>query len=200
MADENVIQSEKFLMLANKTYEDNKKKWSTHLFERQMDWDEDVYSDTILKVYDYIQKNGIADDSEQGLLNYWFKAFMINIRREKQYSRNAYRDLNVDATEELDKEFNGDEELEEKKKRHIYDDWLVYNILLIVEKTFDSKSFYCFRLYYLYPKMTYEKLKELTKIKDCKKRVITIKKWLQENLDKGKLMEQFNKYYYDDGN
>lgn len=192
----NDSQAQQFLMFANDNYEDFKKKWSTHIYERQLDWDEDVFSDTILKVYDYIQKNGIADDSPQGLANYWFKAFMINIKREKQYSRNAYRDLNVDASEELDKEFNGEDERKQKIKNDVFDDWLTYNILLIVEQKFDEKSFYCFRLYYLYKKMTYEKLRQITKVKDCKKRVTTIKKWLQENLDKHKLEKEFNKYYY----
>lgn len=143
-------------------------------------------------------KIGIKDDSEQGLANYWFKSFLTNIRRESQYSRNAYRDLNIDASDELDKSFNGDDELKEKIRRHIYDDWLVVTILSIVEKQFDATSFYCFRLYYILPKMTYDKLRKITKVKDCKKRVVTIKTWLKENLDKKLLDKEFNKYY--DGN
>lgn len=134
-----------------------------------------------------IQNNGLA--------NYWFKSFMINIKREGQYSRNAYRDLNINPSEELDKQYNGEEELQAKIRRHIYDDWVVTTTLLIVEKTFDSLSFNCFRLYYLLPKMTYEKLREITKVKDCKKRVVTIKNWLQQNLDKKLLDKEFTRYY-----
>lgn len=195
---ENEIQARKYLNLANDKYLDYLKKWRTHIQDKGYDWDEDVFSDTILKVYDNILKNGIKDDSEEGLSNYWFKSFIVNIKREKQYSRNLYRDMNVDASEELDKEYNGDDELKLKIRRHIYDDWLSVRLLQIVEQNFTSREFRCFRLYYIVPKMTYEKLRDLTKIKDCKKIVNTIKKWLIENTDKHQLDKEFSKWYDND--
>lgn len=194
----NEIQARKYLNLANDKYLDYLKKWRTHIQDKGYDWDEDVFSDTILKVYDNILKNGIKDDSEEGLSNYWFKSFIVNIKREKQYSRNLYRDMNVDASEELDKEYNGDDELKLKIRRHIYDDWLSVRLLQIVEQNFTSREFRCFRLYYIVPKMTYEKLRDLTKIKDCKKIVNTIKKWLIENTDKHQLDKEFSKWYDND--
>ena len=194
----NEIQARKYLNLANDKYLDYLKKWRTHIQDKGYDWDEDVFSDTIIKVYDNILKNGIKDDSEEGLSNYWFKSFIVNIKREKQYSRNLYRDMNVDASEELDKEYNGDDELKLKIKRHIYDDWLSVRLLQIVEQNFTSREFRCFRLYYIVPKMTYEKLRDLTKIKDCKKIVNTIKKWLIENTDKHQLDKEFSKWYDND--
>ena len=45
--------------------------------------------------------------------------------------------------------------------------------------------------------MTYERLREITKIKDAKKRVLQVRTWLQENLTKKQLIKEFNKYYYD---
>lgn len=194
----NETQARKYLNLANDKYLDYLKKWRTHIQDKGYDWDEDVFSDTIIKVYDNILKNGIKDDSEEGLSNYWFKSFIVNIKREKQYSRNLYRDMNVDASEELDKEYNGDDELKLKIKRHIYDDWLSVRLLQIVEQNFTSREFRCFRLYYIVPKMTYEKLRDLTKIKDCKKIVNTIKKWLIENTDKHQLDKEFSKWYDND--
>lgn len=194
----NETQARKYLNLANDKYLDYLKKWRTHIQDKGYDWDEDVFSDTILKVYDNILKNGIKDDSEEGLSNYWFKSFIVNIKREKQYSRNLYRDMNVDASEELDKEYNGDDELKLKIRRHIYDDWLSVRLLQIVEQNFTSREFRCFRLYYIVPKMTYEKLRDLTKIKDCKKIVNTIKKWLIENTDKHQLDKEFSKWYDND--
>lgn len=194
----NETQARKYLNLANDKYLDYLKKWRTHIQDKGYDWDEDVFSDTIIKVYDNILKNGIKDDSEEGLSNYWFKSFIVNIKREKQYSRNLYRDMNVDASEELDKEYNGDDELKLKIRRHIYDDWLSVRLLQIVEQNFTSREFRCFRLYYIVPKMTYEKLRDLTKIKDCKKIVNTIKKWLIENTDKHQLDKEFSKWYDND--
>ena len=188
-------QSSRFLKFANDHYEDYKKKWAKYLYDRQVDFDEDVFSETVLKVYDYINTNGIKDDSDSGLANYWFKSFNTNIKREKQYSRNVNRDKNIDATEELSKEMNGEDELKMKIRRHVYEDWSIFYILRLVEDNFDSISFHCFRLYYILDKMTYSKLREITKVPDSKKRVVTIKNWLKDNLTKQQMEKEFSKYY-----
>lgn len=188
-------QSSRFLDFANEHYDDYKKKWAKYLYDKQVDFDEDVFSETVLKVYDYINTNGIKDDSDSGLANYWFKSFNTNIKREKQYSRNVNRDKNIDATEELSKEMNGEDELKLKIRRHVYEDWSIFYILRLVEDNFDSISFHCFRLYYILDKMTYSKLREITKVPDSKKRVVTIKNWLKDNLTKQQMEKEFSKYY-----
>ena len=191
-------QSSRFLKFANEHYEDYKKKWAKYLYDRQVDFDEDVFSETVLKVYDYINTNGIKDDSDSGLANYWFKSFNTNIKREKQYSRNVNRDKNIDATEELSKEMNGEDELQLKIRRHVFEDWSIVYILRLVEDNFDQISFHCFRLYYILDKMTYSKLREITKVPDSKKRVVTIKNWLKDNLTKQQMEKEFSKYYDSD--
>lgn len=191
----NKEQATKFLNLASSKYVDNKKKWSKYLTDRDVEFDEDVYSDTILKVYDYIIKNGITDDSDEGLLNYWFKSFVTNIKRDKMYSRNANRDKTVDAEVELDKETNGDYELQIKIRRDVFDDWCAVQLLTVAEQEFDSITFHCFRLYYIVPNMTYEKLREITNVKDCKKRVTTVKQWLKEHFNLHQLEKEFSKFY-----
>ena len=192
---DNSEKAKRFLKFANDHYEDYKKKWAKYLYDRQVDFDEDVFSETVLKVYDYINTNGIKDDSDSGLANYWFKSFNTNIKREKQYSRNVNRDKNIDATEELSKEMNGEYELQLKIRRHVFEDWSIVYILRLVEDNFDSISFHCFRLYYILDKMTYSKLREITKVPDSKKRVVTIKNWLKDNLTKQKMEKEFSKYY-----
>lgn len=194
---DNTEQASRFLKFVNDNYNNLKKKWAKYLIDKQIDFDEDVYSETILKVYDYISANGIKDDSESGFANYFFRAFNINIKREKQYSRNLNRDKNIDATEELDKEFNGDDELKLKIRRQVFDDWSIVYILRLVENNFDSISFHCFRLYYVLDKMTYQRLREITKVPDSKKRVVTIKNWLKDNLTKKDLEKEFSNYYDD---
>lgn len=194
----NEVLANNFLELVNSRYLSLRMKWRKHMNDRCIVWDDDVFNDTILKVYDKILSNGIDDNSENGMLNYLFKSFILNIKRDKQYSRNAYKDDNIDPSFELDKQFNGDDEMEMKIRRDVFDDWSVVYLLKLVEDNFDSISFYCFRLYYIIPKMTYESLRKITKIKDCKKRVITIKKWLRNNISEQELKERFNKYYDND--
>ena len=191
-------QASRFLQFVNDNYNNLKKKWAKYLIDRQIEFDEDIYSETILKVYDYINKHGINDTTDSGFANYFFKAFNINIKREKQYSRNLNRDRNFDATEELSKEMNGEDELKLKIRRHVYEDWSIFYILRLVEDNFDSISFHCFRLYYILDKMTYSKLREITKVPDSKKRVVTIKNWLKDNLTKQQMEKEFSKYYDSD--
>ena len=195
LIDDNSEKAKRFLQFVNDNYNNLKKKWAKYLIDKQIDFDEDVYSDTILKVFDYINTNGIKDDSESGFANYFFRAFNINIKREKQYSRNVNRDKNIDATEELSKEINGEDELKLKIRSQVFDDWAVVYILRLVEDNFDQISFHCFRLYYILDKMTYSKLREITKVPDSKKRVVTIKNWLKDKLTKKQLEKEFLKYY-----
>lgn len=193
--NDNSSQAKRFLQFANDNYEDYKKKWRKYLIDRQIEFDDDVFSDTILKVYDYIKKHGINDTTDSGMANYWFRSFNTNIKREKQYSRNINRDCNINAYESLDKETNGEYELKLKIRRHVYEDWSIVYILRLVEDNFDSISFHCFRLYYILDKMTYSKLREITKVPDSKKRVVTIKNWLKDNLTKQQMEKEFSKYY-----
>ena len=192
---DNTEQATRFLQFVNDNYNNLKKKWAKYLIDRQIEFDEDIYSETILKVYDYISANGIKDDSESGFANYFFRAFNINIKREKQYSRNLNRDSNIDAIEELSKEINGEDELKLKIRNQVFDDWSIVYILRLVEDNFDQISFHCFRLYYVLNKMTYSKLREITKVPDSKKRVVTIKNWLKDKLTKKQLEKEFSSYY-----
>lgn len=193
--NDNSEQAANFLQFANDNYNDFKKKWRKYLIDRQIEFDDDVFSDTILKVYDYIKKHGINDTTDSGMANYWFRSFNTNIKREKQYSRNINRDCNINAYESLDKETNGDYELQLKIRRQVFDDWSIVYILRLVENNFDQISFHCFRLYYILDKMTYSKLREITKVPDSKKRVVTIKNWLKDNLTKQQMEKEFSKYY-----
>ena len=62
---------------------------------QRLEYDEDIFSDTYLKIYEKIRKNGLQDTTEEGMLNYTFIAFKINTLREPQYARNKKRNLNV---------------------------------------------------------------------------------------------------------
>lgn len=188
-------QARKFLEYADRHYGEYKLKWKKYVTDSNLDFDEDVFSDTILKVYDYIIQNGIKDDSDEGLANYWFKSFVMNIKREKMYSRNQKRDFNVDASEELDTRDDGTEELMLKLRQQTYSDYAIIYILKEVESNFDSLTFYCFRLYFILPKMTYERLRSITNVKDCKRRVVQAKKWVKENIKKEEIMIKFNEWY-----
>lgn len=155
-------RAKEFLDLAGKLYEQNKRKWS-NIVE---DFDEDVYSDTIIKVYDSILKGA---DTEGDLQGYWFKSFKNNIIKKQS------KDV-----ETVDAEKTLKEKEEEENNINIYYS-TISDILLKVKHKFGRKTFEVFRMYLLC-NMSYERLDELTGL-DSKERISKVRKWLNGNKD-----------------
>ena len=68
-------RAKEFLELSGKLYIQNRDKWKKMLD----DFDEDIYNDTIIKVYESILKGA---DTEGDLNGYWFKSFKNNLNRK----------------------------------------------------------------------------------------------------------------------
>ena len=81
-----------------------------------------------------------------------------------------------------------------KIKKQLFEDYSLIYILEQVENNFDTISFNVFRLKTMLP-CTYQKLREITKVKDCKKRVVKIMKWLRENITEKEILTNFKKNY-----
>ena len=192
------IVADKWMEVISLRYNEIKEGFTMECRKTITDFDEDIFHSTILNCYNTIKLKGLTDLTEQGMKNYLFRAFKMNTKREALYMRNAKRDSNISDSDVMSiYERNGlyEETTEEKIKKQLLNDYSIVYILNQVEANFDTISFYCFRLKWLIPKMTYRKLRELTSVKDCKKRCINIMKWLKENIDRGKIMTEFEKEY-----
>lgn len=187
------IVADKWIGIINDEYEEIKRGFELSCKKEMTAFNEDVFQSTILNCYNAILKNGMTDLTRQGMKNYLFKAFKMNIKREALYMRNAKRDDNVDDDEmrEILDMRDDTDSTKEKVDAQLFNDWTVIRVLEILEDEFDTITFNCFRLKWLVPGMTYTKLKELTKVKDCKKRCIDVMKWCRENLD----MDVFRQYF-----
>lgn len=187
------IVADKWIGIINDEYEEIKRGFELSCKKEMTAFDEDVFQSTILNCYNAILKNGITDLTRQGMKNYLFKSFKMNIKREAMYMRNAKRDDNVDDNEmrEILDMRDDTDSTKEKIDAQLFNDWTVIKVLEILEDKFDTITFNCFRLKWLVTGMTYTKLKELTKVKDCKKRCIDVMKWCRENLD----MDVFRQYF-----
>ena len=154
-------RAREFLELSGRLYEANKNKW-----KKMVDgFDEDVYNDTILKVYDSILK---GEDIEGDLVGYWFKSFKTNIKRYKDYSYEKNKD-----TKDVIEYLKGKED-EENRVNVYYSE--ISDILLKVKHKFDRKTFEIFRMYLLC-NVSYERLDELTGL-DSKERISKVRRWL----------------------
>ena len=160
-------RAKEFLELSGRLYTTNKEKW-----KKMVDgFDEDIYNDTILKVYDNILKGA---DTQGDLNGYWFKSFKNNLNRNKDYSHKKKRD-DTDVIELLK-----DKEYEENNVNLYYS--TISDILLKVKHKFDRKTFEVFRMYLLCD-MSYEQLNSITGMTDCKERISKVKKWINEFKD-----------------
>lgn len=192
------IVADKWMEVISIKYKEIKEGFIMECRKTMTDFDEDIFHSTILNCYNTIKLKGLTDLTEQGMKNYLFRSFKMNTKREALYMRNARRDNNISGVDAMSVyERNGleDETTEEKVRKQLLDDYSVVYILNMVENNFDMISFYCFRLKWLIPKMTYQRLREITKVKDCKKRCIDIMKWLKENVNKEDILTEFEKEY-----
>lgn len=191
-----------FLNYINNHYTELKNKYWKFCQEKQYTWDEDIYSDTILKCYDVIiKKGGLRDKTPQGIENYFFMAFKNNIMNEQRYSRNKKRDKNISSDHINDlyelwynENFN---DARVKITNDLYKDFSILYIMTQVEDNFDQEHFYLFRVKTLVPEMTFKKLAETTKIKASRKKVIEVMRWVKENIKKNDIRKLFYNMYGD---
>ena len=196
------MDERKFLEYIDSHYDLLKRKYCRYCKENNIQWDEDLFSETILKCYDAIKKKkGLDDCTEQGIENYFFISFKMNLKREKLYARNEKRDANITSdniSEVYEDWYNANNGTEREKLVHdLYIDFSTIFILHLVEEHFDADTYYLFRLKYLIKGMTYKALQEKTKLKKVRQRVVEVKQWLQKNVTKEMVREAFFDVYGD---
>ena len=189
-----------FLHYINDHYQLLKNKYRKFCKEKDYQWDEDIYSDTILKCYEAIQRKGqMEDTTDQGIENYFFRSFKQNLQREKQYCRVSKRDLNVksdDINQLYEVWFNDNKDSSTNKiKNDLFKDFTILYLMHKVEDNFDTEHFYLFQLKTLIPDMTYRKLQEKTNIPSCRQKVVNVKNWLKDNVTKEEINKAFQKMY-----
>ena len=167
--------------------------------EKDYQWDEDIFQDTIVNCYSAITKKGkLQDTSNQGIENYFFKSFKMNLMREKQYARNQKRDLNVEA-DDVDVMYeewtnNNKEDARTKILSDMWKDFSCLYIMMLVEDNWDDEHFYLFRLKHLC-NMTYKQLTDKTGIKGVRQKILDVKQWLKDNLTKEEINKAFQLAY-----
>lgn len=179
-------------------YDEQKEKLTKYCHHKHMTFDEDIFSDTLTKVAEKIQKKGIKDDTDKGFENYLFKSFKINTIRDKQYSRNAKRDDNqAEAVNELwESWYNEHHETEDEKLiRDLKKDFSILYLSDAVIQQFGEEICHLFLTKYYY-QLTYkqlsEKYKNIPKLRD---KLLEVKRYLQENVTKEDINQAFWQKY-----
>ena len=191
-----------FLNYINDHYNELKNKYWKFCQEKQYEWDEDIFSDTILKCYDCIKKKGeLKDKTSYGIESYFFKAFKNNIMNEQRYSRNKKRDKNInsDTINDLYETWYNDNFNDARVKiiNDLFKDFSILYIMMQVESNFDSEHFYLFKVKTLVPDMTFKKLADTTKIKASRRKTIEVMHWVKDNIKKEEIRTVFFQVYGD---
>lgn len=154
-------EADEFMTTAGLLYEGNRKKWRSILKNKGIEFNEDIYNDSILKTYDAILKKEVGSD----YMGYWYKTFLNNSKRDLKYSYHN-RDDGVDVIEYL-KEFPY-EEYKDKTDT-------IIEVVKMVRDSSTPRGFHLFLMYYMIPEMTYDELKKITGISDVKGIIMRIK-------------------------
>ena len=190
---------DKFINYISQHYDELKCKYRTFCGLNGYHWDEDIYSDTILKCYDAIAKKGkLNDTTAQGIENYFFISYKLNIKREGQYARNQKRDLNItsDSINDIYEQWYNENNTTSRSKlvNDLWKDFSTLYIMNVVENNFPAEDFYLFKLKTLC-NMTYKQVQEKTQAKKVRQRVVDVKKWLQANVKKEDVKTAFYEIY-----
>ena len=180
--------ADKWLQYIGTIYEEYRMKYFKMANNLNYNVNEDMLNDTILACYNSIARNNLQDTSPQGMRNYLFRAFKINLNAISNYDKR--KDV-VDDLSALAEQYEAmGEATYNKIKKQIFEDFSVIYLLSKVEDNFDSISFHCFRLKTMLP-CTYQRLREITKVKDAKKRVVKIMKWIRLNITRQDIYNAF---------
>ena len=180
--------ADKWLQYIGTIYEEYRMKYFKMANDLNYNVNEDMLNDTILACYNSIARNNLSDTTEQGMRNYLFRAFKVNLNAVSNYDKR--KDIVDDLTTLVEQYENQGEATYKKIKKQLLDDYSLIYIFEQVENNFDTITFHCFRLKTMLP-CTYQKLREITKVKDCKKRVVKVNKWLRENMTRQDIYNAF---------
>lgn len=198
----NKEKADNYLIWFSHHYQELKGKYAKFCKENNYEWDEDIFSDTYLKIYDCIIKNGIKDDTPHGMSGYTFMSFKNNIRNEQRYCRSRLRDKNISSdniNDLYESWYNKTQDSSRVKLEHdLFQDFSILYIMLRVEERFDPEYVYLYKVKTLTKGMTFKKLQtEHKNIKSTRKKVIDVQNWVKNNITKEEIRKEFNELYGD---
>ena len=160
-------------------------------------YSEDTLNDTVIQIHKIIQKKGSLNDmSERGILNYFTRSYVNNLRMEKRYAYIKKRDHNITQEEFNERYEQSQSSKQDKIIKDLLEDFSVLFILKLVELNFDNEHYYLYKLKMLCNK-TYKQIHDQTHIKKSRDKIIEVNKWVKQNLTRDIIKKEFNEIYGD---
>lgn len=195
ISEDNQKAADKWLQYIGKVYDEYLIFFSNG---EGMDEASEKLNTTILNCYDAIRRNGLKDDTEQGMKNYLYRAYQTNkwaLKVNDKYTKR--RELVDDDTLVTYYDNTIQEDTEEKITKQLYDDFRAVYLVTMVEENMDRTDSFCWRVKHFVPNATYKNISKITNTPNAKSRVIRVNKWLKENIDNKAVMNAFKSYMED---
>ena len=186
--DEELKPEEVYFTCISKNYNNLKQVCNDVCKRNKEQYSEDALNDTVIQVHKIIQKKGKLDDmSDNGIMRYFVRSYVNNLRMEKRYAYHKKRDYNI--TQE---EFNDRYEIIKDQ----LEDFSVLYIMKLVELNFPPEQLYLYKLKMICNK-TYKQIHDETKIKKSRDKIIEVNKWVKNNLTRDVIKKEFMSIYGD---
>lgn len=190
-----------FLDYVGKHYEAIQGKLKIICGRNKQPYNQDYLQESIIRCHNAIKKKGfLRDKTPYGIESYLIRAY-FNLDRETQRAAvNKKRDRNYNSeniNELYETYYNENNTSAIEKIKHDFEkDFSILYIMSAVEEHFSPEDFYLFKLKTLF-NMTYKQVAEKTNLKGVRTRILEIKKWLQENVNKDDVKDKLYETYKD---
>ena len=160
-------------------------------------YSEDALNDTVIQIHKIIKKKGKLDDmSDNGIMRYFVRSYVNNLRMEKRYAYHKKRDYNITQEEFNDRYEQSLSSKRDKIIKDLLEDFSVLYIMKLVELNFPPEQLYLYKLKMICNK-TYKQIHDYTKIKKSRDKIIEVNKWVKQNLTRDVIKKEFMSIYGD---
>ena len=195
--DEELKPEEVYFTCISKNYNNLKQVCKDVCKRNKEQYSEDSLNDTVIQVHKIIQKKGKLDDmSDNGIMRYFVRSYVNNLRMEKRYAYHKKRDYNITQEEFNDRYEQSLSSKRDKIIKDLLEDFSVLYIMKLVELNFPPEQLYLYKLKMICNK-TYKQIHDETKIKKSRDKIIEVNKWVKQNLTRDVIKKEFFDIYGD---
>ena len=195
--DEELKPEEVYFKCINKNYNNLKQVCKDVCKRNKEQYSEDALNDTVIQIHKIIKKKGKLDDmSDNGIMRYFVRSYVNNLRMEKRYAYHKKRDYNITQEEFNDRYEQSLSSKRDKIIKDLLEDFSVLYIMKLVELNFPPEQLYLYKLKMICNK-TYKQIHDYTKIKKSRDKIIEVNKWVKQNLTRDVIKKEFMSIYGD---
>ena len=195
--DKELKPEDVYFTCLNKNYNNLKQVCKDVCKRNQEQYSEDTLNDTVIQIHKIIQKKGQLDDmSDNGIMRYFVRSYVNNLRMKKRYAYHKKRDYNITQEEFNDRYEQSLSSKRDKIIKDLLEDFSVLYIMKLVELNFPPEQLYLYKLKMICNK-TYKQIHDETKIKKSRDKIIEVNKWVKHNLTRDVIKKEFFEIYGD---